>query len=31
MANPIKEKLNIVIDINLNIAAGLRMKPDAQQ
>lgn len=31
MADPTKEKLNIVIDINLNIAAGLRMNPDAPQ
>lgn len=31
MANPTKEKLTIVIDINLNIAAGLRMNPDAPQ
>ena len=28
MANPDNEKLNIVIDINFNIAAGLRMKPE---
>lgn len=28
MANPDSEKLNIVIDINFNIAAGLRMKPE---
>lgn len=28
MANPIREKLNIVIDINFNIAAGLRTKAE---
>ncbi len=28
MANPDTEKLNIVIDINFNIAAGLRTKPE---
>lgn len=28
MANPDKEKLNIVIDIDFNIAAGLRTKPE---
>lgn len=28
MANPDKDKLNIVVDINFNIAAGLRTKPE---
>ncbi len=28
MANPDKDKLQIVIDINFNIAAGLRTKPE---
>ncbi|MDK9719364.1 MAG: flagellar biosynthesis regulator FlaF [Trichlorobacter sp.] len=28
MANPDTEKLNIVIDVNFNIAAGLRTKPE---
>lgn len=28
MAYPNKEKLNIVVDINFNIAAGLRTKPE---
>lgn len=28
MANPDKDKLNIVVDINFNIAAGLRSKPE---
>jgi flagellar biosynthesis activator protein FlaF len=28
MANPNKEKLNIVIDIDFNIAAGLRTQPE---
>lgn len=28
MANPSKEKLNIVVDINFNLAAGLRTKPE---
>jgi flagellar protein FlaF len=28
MANPDKEKLNIVVDIDFNIAAGLRTKPE---
>lgn len=28
MANPDKEKLNIVIDIDFNIAAGLRTRPE---
>jgi len=28
MANPAKEKLDIVIDINFNLAAGLRSKPE---
>jgi len=28
MADPDKDKLNIVVDINFNIAAGLRTKPE---
>jgi len=28
MANPDKDKLTIVVDINFNIAAGLRAKPE---
>jgi len=28
MANPDKDKLNIVVDIDFNIAAGLRAKPE---
>lgn len=28
MANPSKEKLSIVVDINFNLAAGLRTKPE---
>lgn len=28
MADPSKEKLNIVVDINFNLAAGLRTKPE---
>ena len=28
MANPAKEKLDIVIDIDFNLAAGLRSKPE---
>lgn len=30
MADPVKEKLNIVVDIDFNLAAGLRSKPEGQ-
>ena len=30
MANPDKDKLNIVVDIDFNLAAGLRTKPEGQ-
>lgn len=30
MANPIKEKLTIIVDIDFNIAAGLRTTPEGQ-
>jgi flagellar protein FlaF len=31
MANPTPEKLNIIIDIHLNLAAGLRNSPDQEK
>lgn len=30
MANPVKEKLTIIVDIDFNIAAGLRTTPEGQ-
>lgn len=30
MANPVKEKLSIIVDIDFNIAAGLRTTPEGQ-
>lgn len=30
MADPVKERLNIVVDIDFNLAAGLRSKPEGQ-